>query len=291
MFKGDARNWRMHLSAAAVIIPDIKDRERVAEFLSLSSGYQSALFFFSGVVGWYDILSCSTTGTRPFSNCECIDAALGYIFLDKIMGCENWAMLLIMDIAFLDEWNHNLEVGDQLSRPEMVTRASHIKRRLQDGIRDNSSSLSQLTIQSVPSILDTGLQKARHLILLITRIFACTALVYLDVVVSGAYPEMPEIRENVARAIESLRAVPHIAIMNSLTWAYCIAGCMAIEEEQAFFRALAVSINGDSPAFGNFPKALAIIEECWRLRREENQHQPVDWRTAMNSLGINVLLV
>lgn len=291
MFKGDARNWRMHLSAAAVLVPDIKREERVAEYASLSSEYQSALLFFAGVVGWYDIISCSTTGAPPFSNCECIDAALGYIFLDKIMGCKNWAMLLIMDIAFLDDWKKNLQISAQLSMRELVTRATHIERRLEDGIRDNSSRLSQLTNHSISSILGTGIQEPTLLILLITRIFACSALVYLDVVVSGAYPEMPEIRKNVSRTIEAFRALPETAIINSLTWAYCIAGCMAIEEEQMFFRGLAVSSDGDAPTFGNFSKALAIIEECWRLRREEKRHQPVDWRTAMNSLGMSVLLV
>lgn len=248
--------------------------------------------FFAGVVGWYDILSCSTTGAPPFSACECIDAALGYIYLDKIMGCENWAMLLIMEIAFLDEWKQNLQISAQLSMRELVTRAAHIERRLEDGIRDNSTTLSKLTNRSIPStILGTGVQEQTHLILLITRIFACSALVYLDVVVSGAYPEMPEIRESVSRTIEALRALPEIAISNNLTWAYCIAGCMAIEEEQTFFRGLAVSSDGDAPTFGNFSKALPIIEECWRLRREEKRHQPVDWRTAMDSLGVSVLLV
>ncbi|OBT67210.1 hypothetical protein VE03_02777 [Pseudogymnoascus sp. 23342-1-I1] len=293
IFKGDARNWRMHLSAAAVLIPDIKREGRVAEYASLSPAYQSALFFFSGMVGWYDILSCSTTGAQPFSNCECIDAALGYIFLDEIMGCENWAMLLIMDIAFLNDWKQNLQISAQLSMRELVTRATHIERRLEDGIRDNPSRLSQSTNHGIPSILRTGVQepKPTHHILLITRIFACSALVYLNVVVSGAYPEIPEIRESVSRTIDALRALPNIATINSLTWAYCIAGCMAMEEEQMFFRGLAASSDGDAPTFGNFSKALAIIEECWRLRREEKRHQPVDWRTAMDSLGISVLLV
>lgn len=247
--------------------------------------------FFAGVVGWYDILSCSTRGAAPFSACECIDAALGYIFLDKIMGCENWAMLLIMDIAFLDDWKQNLQISAQLSMRELVTRAARIERRLEDGIRDNSSRLSQLTSHSTSSsILGTGVQQQTHLILLVTRVFACSALVYLDVVVSGAYPEMPEIRDNVSRTIDALRALHGIAISTSLTWAYCIAGCMAMEEEQVFFRGLAASSDGDAPTFGNFSKALPIIEECWRLRRNENR-QPVDWRTAMDSLGVSVLLV
>ena len=207
------------------------------------------------------------------------------------MGCENWTMLLIMEIAFLDDWKQNLQISALLSMRALVTRASHIERRLEDGIRDNSNRLSKLTNHSMPSILGTGAQEPTHLILLITRIFACSALVYLEVVVSGAYPEMPEIREKVLRTIDALRALPEKATSSSLTWAYCIAGCMAIEEEQMFFRGLAVSSDGDASTFGNFSKALAIIEECWRLRREEKQHLPVDWRTAMSSLGMSILLV
>jgi hypothetical protein len=291
MFKGDARNWRMHLSAAAVLIPDIKREERVAEHANLSSGYQSALFFFAGVVGWYDILSCSTTGTPPFSKCECLDAALGYIFLDKIMGCENWAMLLIMDIASLDNWKQNLQATAKLSMRELVTRAAHIERRLEDGLRDNSSRLNQLTKHSIPSTHGIVAQEQTNLILLITRIFACSALVYLDIVVSGAYPEMPEIRENVSRTINAFRALPNIAIINSLTWAYCIAGCMAMEEDHMFFRGLAASSPEGALTFGNCSKALTIMEESWRLRKEDKGQKSIDWRTAMNSLGISVLLI
>lgn len=43
---------------------------------------------------------------------------------------------------------------------------------------------------------------------------------------------------------------------------------------------------------GNYWKAFEIIKECWRLREtQEGGANGVDWISAMESLGFQVLLV
>ena len=200
------------------------------------------------------------------------------------MGCENWAVLCIMEIDFLRDWKRQSQVDGYFSLRELVKRSSQIDRRLEDGIRQSSetwnSNLQRENLDNDP----------RHLVPLVTRIFACAAVVYLHVVASGPHTKSHEIRESVSRTISALRVVPFKGMISSLTWPFCISGCMAMEEDWDFFRSLAVEDGAGSSSFGNSSKALAIIEECWRLRKEDGREM-VDWRTAMDSLDINLLLV
>ena len=278
----------MHLRAASALISDLKSNEMTQARKQLSASSEAALFFFAGVIGWYDILSCATTGAMPFSYCEnCLEVG-GCIKLDKIMGSENWAMVCIMDIASLDEWKTKLQASGMLSIRDLADRAGDIERRLEAGL----NGIPAVGGSSSSTPLDHGsTEREMHdLVCMITRAFACSALVYLHVVVSGPRPTLPEIRESVARTISTLRAFPDQKVAATLSWPLCIAGCVALgEEERNFFRDLNAIDRMEIQPFGNSSKVLKIIEECW-IKQEQGQ-SAVDWRVAMKSLGIDILLI
>jgi hypothetical protein len=54
---------------------------------------QVACDFLVGTFIWFDIIASASTRSKPFlaNNFE----YLGNIELDKVMGCENWVMILI----------------------------------------------------------------------------------------------------------------------------------------------------------------------------------------------------
>lgn len=93
----------MHLQVATSLIPVLQTGDMARAYPHLSPVYKSALYFFSGVIAWYDILSCATTRVKPSTSCNCLGLGQGYINLDKLMGCENWTMLIISDIAMLNQ--------------------------------------------------------------------------------------------------------------------------------------------------------------------------------------------
>lgn len=282
-------SWRMHLHAASALIADLKSEEMMQARKHLSPSYEAALFFFAGVIAWYDVLSCATTGSRPFFQCNGLGAGECCIHLDKIMGSENWAMLCIMDIATLDEWKNGLQASGKLSMHKLVSRATDIEHRLEGGLTRSFEKLD--AAHSLPPSSYSTETKPLDLVSIITRTFACSALVYLHVVVSGPCPGMPAIRESVTRTIAALRAFPDQNIAATLSWPLCVAGCMALEEDEDFFRTLNTTERMFDPTFGNSLKVLTIMEECWRLRKQEQGRDTVDWRSAMNSLGIDILLV
>jgi hypothetical protein len=96
----------------------------------------------------------------------------------------------------------------------------------------------------------------------------------------------------VSRTIEAFQKLPDLAVMRNLVWPFCIAGCMAGEEQENFFRRIEPTTSSLLPRFGISCKALAIVEECWRLRKFNILGANyVDWNTGMESLRLNVLLV
>jgi hypothetical protein len=57
-------------------------------------------------------------------------------------------------------------------------------------------------------------------------------------------------------------------------------------------RNLVVAAANETQCPGNYWKAFEIIKECWRLREtQEGGANGVDWISAMESLGFQVLLV
>ncbi|KAF2812002.1 uncharacterized protein BDZ99DRAFT_285148 [Mytilinidion resinicola] len=278
-------SWRVHLRAAAILVDDLRTDAMQQSRRTLSPSYSSALHFFAGVMAWYDILSCVTTGVKSFCHCAlgCLAMGDGFIQLDKVMGCQNWAMLCIMEIATLDEWRREEQERGRLSVRELVSRAADIERELEGGLDGMVRASSESSDFSTPNSQDP--------VYLITRAFASAALVYIHVVASGPYPKLPEIRKAVTRTLAALQAFPDQHVVAALFWPLCIAGAMALDEDEDFFRNQVTQGPVCGPRFGNSSKVSAVLEECWKVRREENGTRTIEWREAMERVGVDVLLV
>lgn len=248
----------------------------------ISPTFRSAFCFFASAVSWYGIVSCATLGPSSF-RVGCHEIAEEYVHFDKVMGCENWAMLAIKDIVALDYWKNKLKASGRLSMRELVSRGNQIEARLTQGLVLGSD---MLTAGKSPDFLkaDQGGNAT------VTKIYCCAALVYLHVVMSGAFPDLLDIRQNVATAIEAFQALPDPELVNSLIWPLCITACLAGEEYYEVFRALSQI---GSPRDSNFGalKTRTIFEECWRLRELDPESGKVDWRTAVDSLNFHILLI
>jgi hypothetical protein len=276
------------LTAATALYPDISKqllREPLKSHTILN--ISTALSFFASTSLWYDIFSCATTGSIPFdlrgTEIE------KYIDFKTVMGCENWVMFAIRDIASLAHWKNSIKVTGRLSMQELINRANSIETRLYEGLEESLKDVQRLKENF--SIEDGGLFRYDHTYIntCVTRVYICSAFVYLHVTTSGAFPKLVKIRQSVARAIEAFKGLPDTQLLNSLIWPLCISGCMSSDEDKHFFRGLSRSANPTNSAYGA-AKAHMIFEECWRLRGIEPDSGKVDWRTAMSSLGFEILL-
>ena len=95
---------------------------------------------------------------------------------------------------------------------------------------------------------------------------------------------------SVAFSMAALGELTNKDLVRNLLWPVCIAGCMATGEHEPCWRDLLSNVSRDRWSFSYPSKVLTIMEECWRLRKCKPE-TGVDWRTAMESLNIRVLLV
>ena len=300
-WKGD---WEVHLQAAGDLLKVIgTDLDTTSNSPSSSSeggagqrhseadpattllplGEIAGLDFFMRVYIWADVFrSASIGGTllirEPFPY-------LTYLIEDRtclhhVMGCKNWAMLLIKEISYLEAWKKDMQQGRNLSIPTLSSKAAGLEQRLSAGLK------TVISAQSSTTKLDQECD-------LVTQVYAQAALIYLAVVVSGNSHLLPEIRSSVAKALVAINALPaHLLIR--VSWAYCVAGCMADEAEKEEFRKILFSADKAGYKAGTMWNALDIMEEFWMLREHLNVVQSSDkcaWALAMDSLGTKILLI
>lgn len=308
VLKGDSNAWQTHLQGARALIQNIQScfavptssfkrgrpasvpvpfsRDEFIHPIYLAPSAITALDFFTTAFVWFDTLSCVTTGLKP----SCPDWLLpvlhnedGRIQLCKLMGCKNWVMVDIMEIAALDEWKGNCIYNGVLCMRELTRRAARIEERLKNGLATNKTALLSFEADPYGEMnLEVGV---------VTNIFGCSALTYLHVVLSGAHPELPEIRESVLGTIEAFHALPEAQWVRNLAWPFCVAGCMAMTQDEGDVMNIACGANLHGQGFRIFEAAAAIVEECWAARRRSEGSSACDWKTAMKTLGVNVLLV
>jgi Fungal specific transcription factor domain len=140
---------------------------------------------------------------------------------------------------------------------ELAQHAVSIGQRLQDGLA------ARLKAPPLPPQADpygSHSLESRG----VTKVFACAALTYLHVVLLGAYPELPEIRESVLRTIEAFRELSDARKVSNLVWPFCIAGCMALTQNEDDFRDIASSAGSDGKGSRNLEKAVAIERSVGR---------------------------
>jgi hypothetical protein len=197
----------------------------------------------------------------------------------KMIGCEDWVLITLLDIAELKEWKRHMRDTGALSLRELVQRASLIEERLHKGLATLASrkSLSRSTKDEEQDM--------------ITTIYVHGSLVFLHAVTSGFRPRLPETRESVSKTLEALEYMRDHCSINFPTWPYCVAGCLALEADYPRFRALSPPRKKGAIPLVTAKWTLETLEECWKFRASQDEGaETCDGATAMARLGIRLLL-
>lgn len=225
---------------------------------------------------WVDILSYAS-GLRTFDPATFDYLNLledGALVLNKLMGCQNWVFIIMTKICLLEE-KKKKHPTDNANSLDLVSEATILEVLLKKGISkllNERAALSGLDLDSN----------------IVTELFARAAVTYLHVVNLGAYPELPEIRESVARTTKALTVLPERLLIR-ISWPFTITGCMTVGEEQNLFRNFVSKAIQSGENTGTAWKGLMVMEECWRIYRNQIGGE-VSWINAMKSLGYKILL-
>lgn len=325
-----AENWQVHLDAAIVLFKQIFQYHGMNQssldlshilaqmnhrsFIttpsnsSLWNADQAAFRFFSAILLVDDIISSTSLESAPrlhkyqsyLLSSGPYSEELAPLELESFIGCQNWVMVLIGEIAALDGWKKEMRKGGTLLETQLARRGSMIQQQLDNGLaRLNLSQVGQQQQHSPqrPRPIDVlsqyGLYGHKASVLddctSITRIWAYAARTYLLVVVSGWQPANIEIRNGVSCTIELFSHLASHGWMRTLAWPLCVTGCLAEESQESVIRGL-VSSMGALQEFGTMHEALKIMEMVWRFR-EDIDVDSWDIAACLRSLGYTALLV
>lgn len=229
---------------------------------------------------------------KAWASRVCLDTQLGFIDLEKIIGCENSAILAILETTELKQWKAKSQEAGNFNVANLVNSAMKIESALVEILEHCTELFEQATIfassarndQMTDPMLVEGVCRTSQTGA-ITRIFACAALVYLNVVVYGPLSDHPKIHETVSRTITALKELRNRATLGMLAWPLCVAGCMASGWQMEFFRQLSLDFDKISDLkSGNLKRSFAVVEECWRLRSDGIETP--DWQQAMHGKWI-----
>jgi len=319
-------NWNLHLTPALALFEEIWQSTitegsepkllAVLDAMTLHLRYgldhggyvwspeQAGFRFFTGLLVFIDIIASTSLEQPPrlieyhphlladLDNGE-PDFGMVPVQLSSLVGCQNWALLAVSRITLLDAWKKDMKKAARLSTIELVDRASHISRSLNDGISrlDKATSGPQKDNSlNFRSYFNGHLSTSSRSSTVPTRIWAHAAHIYLAVVVSGWQPSNPEIRRGVSQMLELLRTVDCSTHLRTLAWPLCVAGCMseAGSHEQEL-RNLLTGMD-ELSMVGALGEARKIMERVWE-NRETLDRETWDLAACFRILGAPVLLV
>jgi hypothetical protein len=199
--------------------------------------------------------------------------------MTDVMGCENWIMEVIGDLATLDAQRTCL---GQDHFEQSRRSAEHC---LLDGIE----RIRRRQVRVAPVFVDPNAKMDTQLEYstpdYVSLAFAESALVWCHFL--ATCPDgvrSANCKAAVAQAVETLSQAPESTPLRGLVWPICIAGSLASKEQQHLVQEIMDrTARQANTSFGNCGPVMEVIRHCWE--------EQVDWRTAMATNSNYVLLI
>jgi len=275
-----------------------------AQQAEVSSSEQAAFRFSTALLLFDDIIASTALQERPqlydyHHNLLCKSDGVDSvppINLETTMGCQNWVLKQIGEIAILDAWKKHCKAAGNLDVGELVHRATAIKKTLEAHVSRFEPDLVSVA-QEESSLLDDMFAaedysgQARTIARqssLVTQIWAHSTFLYLSVIVSGWQPANADVRHHVAQVLELLtRHVSPPALLRTMAWPFCVTGCLTECPQKTCIRDMVDSLRPAS-RFSTLRRGFYIIEKVWNDRAMGNAGE---FATYFRSDSTLVLLV
>ncbi|KAG7044136.1 C6 transcription factor, partial [Colletotrichum scovillei] len=323
---GTSENWTMHLDAGITllkqILHEVNDEEfqgckwtatcrkvgRLAypqlenppEFPAWTLD-QSAFRFFTALLVVHDLLASTSLGQAPRLQAnyqellvtddkpeEVPNRNCG-LLLERFIGCQNWVMVLIAEVASLASWKKEMRKQGSFSNLELFRRGGDLEIKFREGLRSLSARESKVRDQRPPWLADYRFaQEESEAIILVTQIWAHAGLIYLHIVLSGWQSVSMEIEESVSENLALMMKLGNARWLHTLAWPICVTACLAKEEQEGLVGEV-LDVMGDLVNFGPPRLAREVFEAIW-LKRDTAVIESWDLEACLNILGRRVLL-
>ncbi|KAJ8519051.1 hypothetical protein ONZ45_g3941 [Pleurotus djamor] len=258
---------------------------------------------------WKRLLAPTFWPGAGLSGDDLTNLAASPVHMEALMGCPDDAVLAIAEISALAHWKANEVRHGKLSLRELLRRGDGIEQALRanHGADIFSSpgsplhpNLAQQNATGNGATADgdhqgTGSHSTDDMRRVVANIFREAALLYLQTVVNGCNPGVPEVVHSVEMIVQHFQQLPRSILDRSLVFPICIAGCMTDSSPQRDF--LKGRLQAQDESWGNVMSTRALMESVWRKRdvstgvghSNNNRAIAVDWRESL--LENSVLLL
>lgn len=212
----------------------------------------------AGSIVWLDIIFSVTSGEAPsswpdplFSN----DSAC-QVRLQGIMGCQNWVMIQIGRIA---EFHKQMTQASEHKCDEYMQIVEAIHNDIQIGLANTGSP------ELISPLIDID-SPGPDLVVLITYLYAQTALIYLHLILHG-FKDFQHVRAPIAIVTNYARRGITPKLRPALVLPFYICGSVVDEGGRDLFRSVLSSPPLANPSLQHRPRVLRALEEIWSQRQ------------------------
>ncbi|KAK6836179.1 hypothetical protein PG987_006674 [Apiospora arundinis] len=294
LLAGEGHIWKIHLDAAIemyhrscvdqlahldlteksrrILLEDLAVYEELDHQGATVTQEVATFRFMSGSIIWLDILASITLGAKPklLAYHASVITPQSQIRLESIMGCKNWVMTQIGQIAALHARK------ERAPETHTATIALDIGHALQLGISQEEMHDLSLSTDYAPR---PSVAKASDIITLVTVIYASVAQIYLHLVVHG-YQGLEVLNPVMSKLFQILRAQTPRHVFPALVCPFFILGCAARPgEEQRWIRDIMASQEPQDRLFRHRCKISPVLEKVWILREMNTDFR---WKDTLN---------
>lgn len=275
VLRGSTDGWQPHLNVvtsvltASAMVRSLTGATPALSWAAETEPLHAALSFHVPVVLWIDILSCVSTRSRPklpytaWLETPTFD-------LQLVMGCHNWVMKLIGDLADLKAQSTSEVPQTPSHRADFNQEIIQIEYALQAGIASMHGARQDAT-----------------------AVFAEAALVQAAIMRMTSVRSLGRstVEQAVDRVLDEIKLAHDVVTARQIPWPACVAGCMASGDQRRSFEAMLLkSAEGRMGQVGNCGTVLKVMRRCWQLQ-DSQQGKIWDCSGTMQEMGISVLLI
>ncbi|KAK7229973.1 hypothetical protein V2G26_002143 [Clonostachys chloroleuca] len=272
----NSNGWQAHLRVLVRLFKHVYTRDLIniglsdqsrsilmgrEELQNHSPGVREEVLGFRTIAGsivWLDIIFSVTSGEAPsswpdplFSN----DSAC-QVRLQDIMGCQNWVMIQIGRIA---EFHKQMTQASEHKCDEYMQIVEAIHNDIQTGLANTGSP------ELISPLIDID-SPGPDLVVLITYLYAQTALIYLHLILHG-FKDFQHVRAPIAIVTSYARRGITPKLRPALVLPFFICGSVVDEGDRDLFRSVLSSPPLTNPSLQHRPRVLRALEEIWSQRQ------------------------
>lgn len=290
LFDGGQGAWNVFLSVASAYVMALLENPRYHRNYSAAlQACDSKDEFIVKTTIWFDVLGSITTQEQPRllgairelfdpnPSRSYIGGKPSYSMMSP-MGCENVVLWALAEASSLSCWKRANKRRGTLSHRELVHKAEEIEVHLEPQV-----PLPQ------PQLEPESPEQASRL--LASRIFRSSTKLFLQSIVNGDHPRVPELRRSVDETYESIINFPNSvsnnkpAIIRSTVFGIFLCGSLTDDEVKRHMLRLHLQQEARADGIGNTATVLQLLEQLWETRKRSPKSS-VPWREQLKKAQI-----